>query len=349
MKILVLGGTGAMGRHLVTVLAESGGEIFVTTRRCHESAGNITYLQGDAHDGAFMEKLLAGHWDAIVDFMVYSTPEFKESMPRLLDSAGQYVFLSSARVYADSEAPLTENSPRLLDVCDDAEYLRTNEYALAKARQEDILRDSGRNHWTIIRPYITFSESRLQLGVLEKESWLYRALHGRPIVFSEDLVSNTTTLTYGYDVARGIAGVIGNAAAFGEAFHITHPESHSWNEILSVYLDVLEEHLGTRPSVFLTEKSSALKYGKYQILYDRYFQRRFDNSKIGALIELSSFKSPLTGLKECLGCFLKNPQFLDISCRIEAEFDQWTHSRTPLCEFSGLKQKGKYLIARYFL
>ena len=67
---------------------------------------------------------------------------------------------------------------RLLDVSHDSIYLKTDEYALAKARQEDILRKSGKNNWTIIRPYITYSESRLQLGVLEKEAWLYRALKG---------------------------------------------------------------------------------------------------------------------------------------------------------------------------
>ena len=40
-----------------------------------------------------------------------------------------------------------------------------------------------------------------QLGVLEKELWLYRALNGRTIVFSKDIAEKSTTLTYGYDVA----------------------------------------------------------------------------------------------------------------------------------------------------
>ena len=59
----------------------------------------------------------------------------------------------------------------------DEEYLKTDEYALSKARQEDILHRSGKNNWTVIRPYITYSEIRLQLGVLEKELWLYRFVH----------------------------------------------------------------------------------------------------------------------------------------------------------------------------
>lgn len=51
--------------------------------------------------------------------------------------------MSSARVYAENNALISEDSPRLLDVSTDAVYLRTNEYALAKAREENILRNSG--------------------------------------------------------------------------------------------------------------------------------------------------------------------------------------------------------------
>ena len=85
--------------------------------------------------------------------------------------------------YANENGRITEKSKRLLDVCTDEEYLKTDEYALTKVRQENILLSSGKKNWTIIRPYITYNVERLQLGVYEKENWLYRALHGRSIVF----------------------------------------------------------------------------------------------------------------------------------------------------------------------
>ena len=56
-------------------------------------------------------------------------------------------------------------------------------------------------NWTIIRPYITFSDARLQLSCLEKEYWLKRVLDNKPIVFSKDLANKTTTFTCGNDVA----------------------------------------------------------------------------------------------------------------------------------------------------
>ena len=64
---------------------------------------------------------------------------------------------------------------------------------LAKARQEDLLFNSGNNNWTIVRPYITYSENRFQLGIYEKEGWLNRALSGNDIIFSRDIGDCITT------------------------------------------------------------------------------------------------------------------------------------------------------------
>ena len=149
MKILVLGGTGAMGVDLVRILAERGENVIVTSRAKRESAANnVKYLQGDAHDPAFLQSLLRDSYGAIVDFMVYTTEEFQYKVDLFLNSTKQYVFMSSSRVYADSKTPITENSARLLEVCKDEVYLKTDEYALSKARQEDLLCESGKSNWT---------------------------------------------------------------------------------------------------------------------------------------------------------------------------------------------------------
>ena len=53
----------------------------------------------------------------------------------------------------------------------------------------------------------------MQLGVLEKEGVFYRALHGRSIVFSRDIADKITTMTWGHDVAEGIAAIVNQAEA----------------------------------------------------------------------------------------------------------------------------------------
>ena len=223
MDILILGGTGAMGRHVSELLKAKGYNVYITSRSRRENDEIISYIQGNAKELAFISKLCQKHWDVIIDFMVYSIDELKERINIILKSTDQYIFLSSARVYADSPI-ISEDSPRLLDVCQDKEYVASNEYAIAKAKEENLLFESKYKNWTIVRPGLTYAENRLQLGVYEKENWLYRALHGRSIVFSKDLMDKYYTLSYGKDVADGIVQLVGKTEAIGQVFHIVIKE-----------------------------------------------------------------------------------------------------------------------------
>lgn len=350
--ILLLGGTGAMGNHLVEILNDDEHEVYVTSRSRRKNKNGVMYLQGNAHDEIFLDSILKmKKWDVIVDFMIYSSTEFCNRVELLLTSCSQYVFLSSSRVYADSEKPITENSPRLLDVCNDEAYLHTDEYALSKAREENILFNSKYKNWTIIRPYITYSEIRLQLGVLEKEYWLYQALHDRTIVFSKDIASKQTTLTYGYDVARGIAALLGENGALGEVFHITVSEYHTWQEIFELYLRVLEEELGKKPNVLMIDENPRMKIRghDWQVKYDRYFNRVFDNSKISEYIDVSTFKPTRQGLELCLREFIKHPTYRIGGYGDFAMYDRITGDWMPLSEINSLKSKLKYLLRRTIL
>ena len=357
MKILVLGGTGAMGKFLVRDLAEMGNDVFVTTRSTSyknnsNGKGSVTYIQGNAHDDEFVKNIMVERWDAVVDFMSYSTKEFERRYKFMLDKTGHYIFLSSARVYADSERPITEESPRLLDVCEDKKYLATDEYALAKARQENILRTSGRTNWTIIRPYITYSDDRLQLGVFEKENWLYRALQGRTIVFSKDIADRYTTMTYGGDVARGIAMLTGNKKAFAETFHIAGPQSMKWGDIMTVYLDTIEKCTGKRPDVRWIDNMDELEKfmgNHYQVHCDRLYDRRFDSSKLDTVCGKMIKYTPIAeGLETCLSRFIKeNKQFRQIGWYAEAYMNKIVGEEFDQDTVLSMKQKVGYTVIRY--
>lgn len=349
MKVLLLGGTGAMGAHLSVLLSERGDDVAVTTRSKKQNVAIVKYITGNAHDDSFLDKVIAERWDVIVDFMVYSTDVFESRIEKLLNASAQYIYLSSARVYAESSVPLTENSPRLLDTTNDKQYLETDEYALTKARQENILFNSKRKNWTIIRPYITYSEQRLQLGVLEKEAWLYRALNKRPIAFSKDINEKTTTVTYGLDVANGIASIIGHENALGEVFHITTDESIKWQQVLEVYSTVLEEHLKAYPAIILQEmKDFATHHSAvHQIKYDRLFNRQFDNSKIKQFVDTSNFLRPAEGLNSCLKTFLHAPHFLSINWAKEAIKDKQQGVFANFSELPSLKMKVRYMYHRF--
>ena len=351
MRVLVLGGTGAMGEPLVNLLDERGDEVYVTSRRKRDESGNIHFIQGDAHDLSFIQRELNRHYyDAIVDFMIYNTGEFKKRSNLYLKSTGQYMFLSSARVYADSRKPITENSPRLLDVCKDADYLKTDEYALAKARSENILFDSGMENWTIIRPYITYNTNRLQLGGLELGTWLTAVLSGRPLVLPKDVGIHETTMTYGDDVAKAMAALIGNKQALGEAFHITGKDHMKWIDVAKVYRDVIEEQAGYRPELYRPDTSdrlSGIMGNATQIKYDRTYDRIFDNLK---LISTCGYDLKFTSMREGLTICLK--EYLQLSedlkerrrnITYEAWLDKSAGKAASVNGLSSTKGKLKYL------
>lgn len=353
MKVLLLGGTGAIGSALAPILTAQRHDVTVTSRaKMTLENDSVTYICGNAKDLFFLENVLKQEWDVIVDFMVYSSKDFAERMEMLLLATKQYLFFSSARVFALSKEPISETSARLLDVSTDDDYLRTDEYALAKAREEDMLKSSKHKNWTIVRPYITYSEERLQLGVLEKEHWLYRALRGRTIVFTEDIAKSVTTMTSGRDVAIGIARLLGNDDALGEIFNITSQHSAKWEDILNIYLDVIEEVTSSRPKLLMLDTAEYMYLtndNKYQIIYDRYYDRYFNNEKIISVYDEDfEFELVENGLKRCVKSFiLENKQFKIPRWKHEAYLDRLCKEHTPLSEISNINHKWYYLKYRY--
>lgn len=347
MKVLIIGGTGAIGKYLVNILDSKGLQCVVTTRKERQNIGNVNYVKGNALNNEFLEVLLESRWDVIIDFMIYTEEIFSQRINKFLSKTEQYIYLSSSRVYSNSNELLKETSLRLLDSCKDAELINSNEYSLEKAKGEDLLLKSGMNNWTIVRPYLTYSVDRLQLGSLEKEAWIYRILHGRSLVFSKDIANTFTTLTYGYDVANCIARLVGNKLAFGEIIHIATDEYHTWNEILNIYLNVINKKTGRNVKIFKTDRTPYSFF--LHTKYDRLYNRRFDNKKLKHIIGDIEFISAEKGLSMCLEEFLKNPIFNKIDWKKEATYDKITGERTLLSEIPSLKDKFIYLLIRYFV
>lgn len=309
-RVLLLGGTGAMGVYLSELLAAMGHEVFVTSRRIRPNASRgVSYLCGNAQDLTFVRDCVGQvRPDAIVDFMCYGTEGFAIRAPFLLNASGHYVFLSSYRVYAES-VPLREDSPRLLDVCDDMAYLCTDEYALSKARQENCLRDTARpgQRWSIIRPAITFSKARFRFGVLEANTLCWRVLHGLPVVMPPEMLAKRTTLSWGRDVAMLIARLVLNPKAYGEAFTAATAETHTWREVFGLYrqaIGAVLEECSLEDYLYITG-------APWQVRYDRMFERVVDNTKILAATGLTQADlTPLNvALPRELAAFRERPSY----------------------------------------
>lgn len=305
MNVLLICGTGAIGSALAEVLSKQGHSIYVTTRRNLKSGSkNVYYLQGDSKDSAFLSVILSkGHWDAIVDFGHYDTKDMQRWMPIFQMSTEHFIFVSSSRVYAPSSERITEKTLRQADLPD----FQIPQYGAAyqKAFGEQLLKSSWLGNWTIVRPYITYNVSRLQLGIYEIEWWLQRLLDGAPIVIPRAILSCRTTMTYAGDTAKRIAGILGRKEAKGEIFQIASPEHHTWQEVLDFYLGALSANR-LQPAVYVTDDDAYVDYffDRDQYEHDRLYDRIFDSSKIDSVSGCHEYTPLKDGLTMCLEKFL---------------------------------------------
>ena len=353
MKILILGGTGAIGRELVDIMSKKNADIYVTTRKNLKSSSNIKYIRGNAHNIKLLEKIIKEYsFDSIIDFMVYDYKEFKNKIEFFLNNTKQYVFLSSARVYSDKDEFINEKTERLLDVCDDKQYLKTHEYALEKAREENLLLNNKKKNWTIIRPYITYNSNRLLLGSYGKEQWLYGLLKGREVVIQKKLLNKKTTLTYGKDVAKYISYLILNEKSYGEIFQIANNNSNTtWQDIIDIYkTELKKKNINMKVKIIEDEKFDKFWPSYYVLKYDRYNNRVFNSNKLEQVLNKEILYTPIEdGIKECLSNFFDNvdKNKIELESTYTALADRITKSHTKLKEFSLMKEKIKYILARY--
>lgn len=86
---------------------------------------------------------------------------------------------------------------------------------------------------------------------------------------------------------------------------------------------------------------------KYQVTYDRYYNRCFCNDKVNEFIDISSFKSPIIALQECLETFLKHPVFNEIHIKDQAQMDSIAREHTGVLEVKDMRKYWSYVRLRY--
>src|SRR5579875_919568 len=113
MRLLVLGGTKFLGRHLVAHALEQGHAVtlFTRGRTNPDLFPEAEHLRGD-RDGD-LGALAGREWDAVVDPSGYVPRVVRRSAELLRDAVGRYVFVSSVSVYADQSRGPTESSATL--------------------------------------------------------------------------------------------------------------------------------------------------------------------------------------------------------------------------------------------
>ena len=219
-KILILGGTGFVGRHVCEKLAAGGYRVTVLTRR-RPNANHLQMLpmldiaEGSAHDAASLEPLLAGQ-DAVINLVaiLHGTEaafdkahvQLPLALVKACDAAGQRRIVHVSSLGADPNAP--------------------SMYQRSKARGEAVLTSSGLDI-SIIRPSVIFGAEDKFLNTFASLQKLFPfiPLAGSTAKFQPVWVE---------DVASAIVKCIENTETIGQTYEACGPEVFTLKQLVQL-------------------------------------------------------------------------------------------------------------------
>ncbi len=222
-RLLVIGGAGFIGRHVVARLVEGGAAVTVPTRRRGKASHlillpTVEVIECDIHDDATFARLIAGQ-DTVINLVgvlqgsrasPYGT-EFAQAhveLPRRIvgqcKQAGVRRLLHMSALGADSTGP--------------------SMYQRSKGDGEQLVRDSALD-WTIFRPSVVFGpEDRFLNLFATMAAWLpMLPIGGAEVRFQPVYVG---------DVADAFVHAIDAAACFGKTYELAGPEILTLRELV---------------------------------------------------------------------------------------------------------------------
>jgi 2'-hydroxyisoflavone reductase len=230
MKILVLGGTQFVGRHIVEAMVDAGHAVSILTRQrsTDELPVQVERLRGDRDDGAAGLEALTGRvWDVCVDVSGYTARQVRASGQKLRQCVGRYVFVSAVSVYGDpTRGPVYETQPRLPPADDDVTEVTGETYGPLKVACENIVQDIYAGRCALLRPQVVAGPH----DPIDRFSyWVRRATQGGEMLVPGD-GSDYVQFIDVRDVARFTRTVSENA--LDGSFNLAGPRL-TWAEFMT--------------------------------------------------------------------------------------------------------------------
>lgn len=153
LSVLVLGGTGFIGPHMVRELLRRGHSVTLFNRGRSNSGlfPDLETIKGDRDGG--LQGLEGRRWDAVVDNSGYVPRHVQDSARLLANNTKRYVFVSTLSVYADFTIRNDEDSPLATIADESIEEVTGETYGALKALCEKrAAAEIGNDRLTILRP-----------------------------------------------------------------------------------------------------------------------------------------------------------------------------------------------------
>ena len=303
MKVLFIGGTGKISSACSALAVERGVDLYFLNRGQTDRPvpAGVTVLTGDIRNPESAKAALGDHhFDAVVNWIVFTPDQIESDLALFRGRTGQYVFISSASAYQTPPAhlPITESTP-----LDNPYWL----YSQNKIACEERLMRAYREEKfpiTIVRPSHTYD--RTMLPFQGGYTHIHRMRQGKPVIVHGDGTS-LWTLTHHRDFAKGFVPLLGNSHAIGDSFHITSDEVLNWNQIAEILADAagVKAQIVHMASDYINAWDERWGAG---LLGDKATSAVFDNTKIKRLVPDFACTIPFShGAREVLAWFDEDP------------------------------------------
>lgn len=152
-RLLILGGTRFMGRHLATLAVETGYEVTLFHRGTTnpDAVPGAEHVLGDRDGG--LDALRGRTWTAAVDMCGYYPRLVRDAASLLADAVEHYTFISSISAYASAREPDQDESAPLGVLSDpEVEEITETTYGPLKAACERAAEAAMPGRVLVIRP-----------------------------------------------------------------------------------------------------------------------------------------------------------------------------------------------------
>lgn len=153
MRILIIGGTSFVGRHIAQAAVDAGHDVTLF-HRGRTGAGlfpQATHLTGDRNED--LSALRDGEWAATVDVCAYLPRQVRALADALGGRGGHHLFISTASVYRTPVAPGFDESAPLAELADpETQEITAQTYGGLKVLCERAATELHGAGTTIVRP-----------------------------------------------------------------------------------------------------------------------------------------------------------------------------------------------------
>ena len=153
LRILVLGGTGFIGPHMVSEALRRGHDVtlFNRGRTNNKIFPDLVTLRGDRNND--LDALKGHSWDVVIDNSGYVPRHVEDSAKLLASAASHYIYVSTISAYANLEEPTDEDAPLATIADESVEEVTGGSYGPLKALCEKrAASEFGEDRLTILRP-----------------------------------------------------------------------------------------------------------------------------------------------------------------------------------------------------